>query len=76
MDNGVFAKPPSGSGVQLSLYGLLGLIVSDVEGVELNVLGLTFGINPFAPAIKLPLVGRVGSVRTSGSLVQSVTSDQ
>lgn len=76
LDDRVVAKPPSGSGMQLSLYGLFGLIVSDVEGLELNVLGLTFGVNPFAPAIKLPLVGRVGPVRTGGSPVQTVTSDQ
>jgi hypothetical protein len=68
MDDGIFAKPPSGSGVQLSLFGLFGLIVSDVEGLELNVLGLTFGINPFAPAVKLPLIGRLGPVRINGSV--------
>jgi len=31
--------------------------------MELNLLGLTFGINPFDPAIKLPLVGRIGLAR-------------
>ncbi|MDH5536160.1 MAG: DUF3750 domain-containing protein [Betaproteobacteria bacterium] len=64
----VFAKAPSGSGMQFSLFGLLGLIVSDVEGLEVNVLGLTFGLNPFAPAIKLPLLGRVGPVRINGAV--------
>jgi hypothetical protein len=54
---------PSGSGVQFSLFGLAGLTASGVEGLELNVLGLTFGINPFSPAIKLPLVGRIGVAR-------------
>lgn len=68
MEDGVISKPPSGSGMQLSLFGLLGLIVSDVEGVELNVLGLTFGLNPFAPALKLPLIGRVGPTRINGSV--------
>ena len=57
----VFAKAPSGSGLQFSFYGLLGLLASSVEGVELNVLGLTFGIDPFSPAIKLPLIGRLGA---------------
>jgi len=55
---------PSGSGVQLSLFGLAGLTLSGVEGFELNLLGLTFGINPFDPSLKLPLVGRVGPART------------
>jgi len=34
---------PSGSGVQFSLLGLLGLSVGVQEGIELNVLGLNFG---------------------------------
>ncbi|NBS60201.1 MAG: DUF3750 domain-containing protein, partial [Betaproteobacteria bacterium] len=37
---------------------------SGVEGLELNVLGLTFGLNPFDPAIKLPLIGRIGAERS------------
>jgi hypothetical protein len=41
------------------LYGLLGVIVSEVEGVEINLLGLTFGISPSPAAIKLPLIGRI-----------------
>jgi len=44
---------PSGRGKQFSLAGLLGVTASSVEGFELNVLGLTFGVNPFNPAIKL-----------------------
>jgi hypothetical protein len=54
---------PSGSGVQLSLGGLLAITASTVEGLELNLLGLTFGINPFDPALKLPIVGRLGPSR-------------
>ncbi len=54
---------PSGSGLQLSLFGLLGVTASGVEGVEINLLGLTFGVNPFDPALKLPLVGRLGPAR-------------
>jgi len=54
---------PSGSGLQLSLFGLLGVTASGVEGLEINVLGLTFGVNPFEPALKLPLVGRLGPAR-------------
>jgi hypothetical protein len=57
------ATAPSGSGLQVSLYGLLGFTASGVEGLELNVLGLTFGLDPFAPALKLPLLGRLGAAR-------------
>ena len=59
----LFATAPSGSGIQLSLLGLLGFTASGVEGLELNVLGLTFGVDPFSPAIKLPLIGRIGAAR-------------
>ena len=54
------ATAPSGSGLQLSLLGLLGVTASGVEGFEINVLGLTFGVDLFPPAIKLPIVGRLG----------------
>jgi hypothetical protein len=56
----LFGRAPSGSGGQVSLYGLLGATASSVEGLEVNVLGLTFGIDPWPVAIKLPLAGRVG----------------
>jgi hypothetical protein len=59
----VVALAPSGSGIQFSLLGLLGVTVGRVEGFEVNVLGLTFGFDPFSPAIKLPLIGRFGAVR-------------
>lgn len=59
----IVARAPSGSGIQLSLGGLLALTASSVEGLELNVLGLTFGVNPFDPALKLPLLGRIGPAR-------------
>ena len=54
---------PSGRGLQVSLFGLAAFTASGVEGVEVNLLGLTFGINPFDPALKLPLVGRLGPAR-------------
>jgi len=54
------ATAPSGSGVQVSLYGLLGFTASGVEGLELNLLGLTFGADLFPPALKLPFIGRIG----------------
>lgn len=50
--------PPSGTGVQVSLLGALGLIVSPVEGVEINLLGLSAGVDLDQPALRLPAVGR------------------
>jgi hypothetical protein len=51
---------PSGSGVQISLLGLLGVSVGIQEGVEFNVLGLNFGIDFNTPALRLPFWGRLG----------------
>jgi hypothetical protein len=61
------ATAPSGRGVQVSLFGLLGVLTSSVEGFEVNVLGLTVGVDPFTPALKLPLIGRLGATRSNGS---------
>jgi len=63
LSDSLFGSAPSGSGVQFSIGGVFALTASTVEGFELNVLGLTFGINPFDPALKLPLVGRIGPSR-------------
>jgi Protein of unknown function (DUF3750) len=54
------ALAPAGSGVQVSLVGLLGLTLGLREGIEVNVLGLVFGIDVAHPALKLPAVGRIG----------------
>jgi hypothetical protein len=55
----IIAATPSGSGVQLSLFGILGILAGPDEGVELNVLGLVTGIDLRRPALKLPGIGRV-----------------
>lgn len=59
-EGGFAAKTPSGTGYQVSLFGLLGVMAGIEEGVEVNILGLTFGIDPKDLAIKLPLAGRLG----------------
>jgi len=51
---------PSGRGIQLSLGGFLGLILSTQEGIELNLFGAAMGIDFNCPALRLPFVGRVG----------------
>lgn len=50
----------SGTGVQVSLLGMLGLTLGLKEGVEVNVLGLNFGVDFLRPALKLPMIGRLG----------------
>ncbi len=55
-------KAPSGHGVELSLAGLLAFTASRVEGIEVNVLGLSFGVGQ--SGLKLPFLGRIGGART------------
>lgn len=52
-------KTPSGTGVQLNVLGVAGVLAGIEEGLELNLLGLTFGVDPKGLALKLPLVGRL-----------------
>jgi hypothetical protein len=56
------SRTPSGTGLQVSLLGLAGVLVGWEEGLEVNVLGLTFGLDWNRPALKLPGVGRLGVV--------------
>ena len=53
------ASAPSGTGVQLSLFGLAGLTLALEEGIEANLLGLSFGVDLNDFALRLPGVGRV-----------------
>jgi hypothetical protein len=45
----------------LSLLGVAGVLAGWDEGLEVNVLGLTFGVDVKDPALKVPLVGRLGT---------------
>ncbi len=58
--NNPIGVSPSGSGLQFSLLGLLGISLGVQEGIEFNLLGLSFGIDINAPALRLPLWGRLG----------------
>jgi hypothetical protein len=61
----VFAAAPSATGYQLSLFGVLGLLVARSEGIELNLLGFNIGFDFSSPGLKLPGVGRVGMSGTA-----------
>jgi Protein of unknown function (DUF3750) len=54
------ASTPSGTGLQVSLWGIVGVAAGIEEGVELNVLGLVLGIDPKHLAVKLPGFGSLG----------------
>lgn len=59
-DGAVFASAPSGTGYQFSLFGVLGVMLALDEGIEVNLLGLSFGIDFDDVGIKLPGLGRIG----------------
>jgi hypothetical protein len=50
----------SRTGVEASLWGLLGIKLGWVEGIEFNFLGLVTGVDLRHPALKLPGFGRLG----------------
>ncbi|MBB3191210.1 DUF3750 domain-containing protein [Halomonas cerina] len=56
----VLASAPGGAGMTLSLGGLLGMTLARDEGLELNLLGLAWGLDVRRPALKLPGIGRLG----------------
>ena len=69
----VFGRAPSGSGFQLSLAGLLGVAASSVDGLEINLLGLNFGVSP--NGVKLPMVGIIGGFTPSASAAPAVSAN-
>lgn len=65
-EGAVFDTAISGTGVRASLGGLLGATLAWEEGIEANILGLAFGIDPFDLSLRLPGFGRVGPDLSSG----------
>ena len=54
--------PPSGNGTQFSFFGLFGGLISAVEGIEINIFSLSFGLGITPHTIwplklRLPLFG-------------------
>lgn len=61
------ALSPSGTGGQLSVFGVLGLLAGIEEGVELNLFGMTFGLDPLDLAVKLPFAGQFGLITNAAA---------
>lgn len=59
-DGAIFGLTDSGTGIEISLFGLLGLKLGRIEGIEINVLSLVAGVDTQQPALKIPAFGRVG----------------
>ena len=53
----LLARTPSGSGWQFSVLGLAGLQIGVEEGIELNLLGLSAGIDVNDARLRLPGIG-------------------
>jgi len=58
-DGRILDRMPSGSGWQVSLFGLLGIGLAWEEGIELNMLGLSAGLDLNDLGLRLPGIGRV-----------------
>ena len=52
-----FGPTPSGTGWQVSAWGVLGAALARAEGAELHFLGATIGVDPLDLEIKLPALG-------------------
>jgi hypothetical protein len=55
----IVARAPSGTGFQISLGGVLGVLAAAKEGLEVNVLGLVVGADPADLSITIPGIGRL-----------------
>ncbi|MGE0846992.1 MAG: DUF3750 domain-containing protein [Flavobacteriaceae bacterium] len=60
VDGAIAALTGGGTGLRLSLSGVVSLTAGLREGIELNLFGLVAGIDLLNPAIKLPGIGRIG----------------
>ena len=71
--NAFFGFTDSKTGLELNLWGILGLKIGWVEGIELNVLGLVAGLDFRHPALKLPGFGRIDfQIGASDQAVQAL----
>jgi len=50
----------SGTGIQFSLFGLAGASIGYEEGLEINLLSLSFEVDLFDMALEIPGYGRIG----------------
>lgn len=62
-----FSLSPSGTGLQVSLLGIAGLTIGLEEGIEVNLLSLSFGVDFRSPALRLPGIGRLGVAQSAAA---------
>lgn len=61
-DGIVTSRTPSGSGWQISAWGMVGAAAAWREGIELHILGATIGVDFDDLAIKLPGIGSISLI--------------
>jgi hypothetical protein len=59
-DGSFFGLTGTHTGIEMSIYGLLGMKLGWVEGVEVDFMGLVAGLDLRHPALKIPCFGRFG----------------
>ncbi|HWA50081.1 MAG TPA: DUF3750 domain-containing protein [Dongiaceae bacterium] len=64
-----FSMAPSGTGLQVSLLGVAGLTIGLEEGIEINLLSLSFGLDFQQPGLRLPGLGRLGVSQSANTAV-------
>lgn len=65
LGSGIVSEVPGGTGYQFSLGGYFGVLAGVREGFELNILGLSLGVNPMGLGIKLPGIGELALLNTN-----------
>jgi Protein of unknown function (DUF3750) len=65
IDGALLGRTASRTGVEASLFGLLGFKLGKVEGIEFNLLGLVAGMDAEHPALKIPAFGLVALDRVA-----------
>jgi Protein of unknown function (DUF3750) len=65
--DGFVGLTASRTGVEANLFGLIGLKLGWVEGIEVNVLSLIAGLDLRHPGVKLPGFGRIGVAAPSAT---------
>jgi hypothetical protein len=66
----------SQTGIEANAYGLLGIKLGWVEGIELNFLSLVVGLDLRQPALKVPGFGRIALYPFSASAAPALTSER
>lgn len=76
LGKGIVAAAPSGTGFQVSLFGLVGVLAGVEEGLEVNLLGMAFGIDPLDLGIKLPFAGSFGLLGGAEAVAAEPDADE